>query len=306
MPSLRRGAAFFFNTEACVDQSLGPPCRAKSRDREVSRFACIGSAVAAMRRPCWLSAGRIGKRNANMVDRNLLREFDVSDDELTALVTAEDGTNTLDQFLGEGQSFEIGRIVSGKVVEVVGDQVVVDVGYKSEGLVPLNEWEDEPPPAAGRRRRGPARGHGRRDRRDRLVAQEGAPDASLGDGHLPLSRGGRRQGTRHAQDQGRPAGRYRRQRLPARQPGRYPPPVRHRRLHRSRDRVHDLEDRREPAQHRRQPAQADRDHARDRRRSSCSRRSPSARSARGPSRTSPTSAPSSTWAASTACCTSPT
>ena len=99
-----------------------------------------------------------------MVDRNLLREFDVSDDELTALVTAEDGTNSLDHFLGAGQSFEIGRIVSGKVVEVVGDQVVVDVGYKSEGLVPLNEWEDEPPPVAGRRRGSFARGDGRRDR----------------------------------------------------------------------------------------------------------------------------------------------
>ena len=32
---------------------------------------------------------------------------------------------------------------------MVGDQVVVDVGYKSEGLVPLNEWEDEPPPKPG-------------------------------------------------------------------------------------------------------------------------------------------------------------
>ncbi|MGO9918840.1 MAG: S1 RNA-binding domain-containing protein, partial [Isosphaeraceae bacterium] len=84
-----------------------------------------------------------------MVDRNLLREFDVSEDELTAMVVDEDGTNTLDHFLGAGQSFEIGRIVSGKVVEVVGDQVVVDVGYKSEGLVPLNEWEDEPAPVAG-------------------------------------------------------------------------------------------------------------------------------------------------------------
>ncbi len=84
-----------------------------------------------------------------MVDRNLLREFDVSDDELTALVAGEDGTGTLEQVLGGGQSFEIGRIVSGRVVEVVGDQVVVDVGYKSEGLVPLNEWEDEPPPKVG-------------------------------------------------------------------------------------------------------------------------------------------------------------
>jgi small subunit ribosomal protein S1 len=84
-----------------------------------------------------------------MVDRNLLREFDVSEDDLTALILGEDGANSMEQFLGEGQSFEIGRIVSGKVVEVVGDQVVVDVGYKSEGLVPLNEWEDEPPPVHG-------------------------------------------------------------------------------------------------------------------------------------------------------------
>jgi small subunit ribosomal protein S1 len=84
-----------------------------------------------------------------MVDRNLLREFDVNEDELTALVTAEDGSDSLAHFLGEGQSFVIGRIVSGRVVEIVGDQVVVDVGYKSEGLVALNEWEEEPPPQAG-------------------------------------------------------------------------------------------------------------------------------------------------------------
>ena len=36
------------------------------------------------------------KRTSNMVDRNLLREFDVSDDELSALVMGEDGANTLE------------------------------------------------------------------------------------------------------------------------------------------------------------------------------------------------------------------
>lgn len=84
-----------------------------------------------------------------MVDRNLLREFEVSDDELAAIVAGGDGTVDLDQFLSNGQSFEVGGIVSGKVIEIVGDQVVVDVGYKSEGLVPLNEWEDEPQPQPG-------------------------------------------------------------------------------------------------------------------------------------------------------------
>jgi small subunit ribosomal protein S1 len=83
-----------------------------------------------------------------MVDRNLLREFDVTDDELSAFSGA-DGETDFDRFLGEGQHFDIGGIVSGKVIEIVGDQVVVDVGYKSEGLVPLNEWEDEPPPQPG-------------------------------------------------------------------------------------------------------------------------------------------------------------
>jgi small subunit ribosomal protein S1 len=84
-----------------------------------------------------------------MVDRNLLREFDVSEDELTSAVATEDGSKSFEHLMGEGQNFEIGTIVQGKIVEVVGDQVVVDVGYKSEGLVPLNEWEDEPTPQPG-------------------------------------------------------------------------------------------------------------------------------------------------------------
>jgi small subunit ribosomal protein S1 len=85
-----------------------------------------------------------------MVDRNLLREFDISDDELAAVVAPDGDTDVYDQFLqDQGQNFNVGGIVSGKVIEIVGDQVVVDVGYKSEGLVPLHEWEDEPHPKPG-------------------------------------------------------------------------------------------------------------------------------------------------------------
>src|SRR5690606_35889332 len=76
-------------------------------------------------------------------------EFDVTEDELTAVITAGEDAKGLDEFLGEGQNFEIGGIVPGKVIEIVGDQVVVDVGYKSEGLVALNEWENEPEPQPG-------------------------------------------------------------------------------------------------------------------------------------------------------------
>ncbi len=56
----------------------------------------------------------------------------------------------MDDLLGDSRGVEAGGIVPGRVIEIVGDQVVVDVGYKSEGLVPLNEWEDgEEPPKPG-------------------------------------------------------------------------------------------------------------------------------------------------------------
>ena len=85
-----------------------------------------------------------------MVDRNLLREFDVSDDEMGDLLEMTDGPDEFDRYFEKSQNFDIGGIVSGKVIEIVGDQVIVDVGYKSEGLVPLNEWEDgEEPPKPG-------------------------------------------------------------------------------------------------------------------------------------------------------------
>jgi small subunit ribosomal protein S1 len=38
--------------------------------------------------------------------------------------------------------FEPGGIVRGRIIDIVGDDVVVDVGYKSEGVIPLREFED--------------------------------------------------------------------------------------------------------------------------------------------------------------------
>ena len=36
-------------------------------------------------------------------------------------------------------SFEEGDVVSGKVVRIDKDEVLVDIGYKSEGVIPSNE-----------------------------------------------------------------------------------------------------------------------------------------------------------------------
>ena len=87
-----------------------------------------------------------------MVDRNLIREFSVDDDELEATFativadTAESGG--LDALYEEtSKSFETGNILSGVVLRREGDDVLVDVGCKSEGMVAFTEWEaeDEPP-----------------------------------------------------------------------------------------------------------------------------------------------------------------
>jgi small subunit ribosomal protein S1 len=111
------------------------------------RWEHTGSAL--LRVPDRVAPLRVVQPNL-MVDRNLLREFDIDESELNSIIATEDGSDPMSEFLVEGQEFEIGSIVSGKVIEVVGDQVIVDVGYKSEGLVALNEWDEgEEPPKTG-------------------------------------------------------------------------------------------------------------------------------------------------------------
>jgi small subunit ribosomal protein S1 len=53
--------------------------------------------------------------------------------------TRDDFAALLDQSLGSNQSFE-GRVVKGRVTAIENDLVVIDVGLKSEGRVPLKEF----------------------------------------------------------------------------------------------------------------------------------------------------------------------
>src|SRR5262249_30728548 len=48
----------------------------------------------------------------------------------------------------EDQDYEANKIVSGKVLEIRGDDVVIDIGYKSEGVIKLDEWKEEGAEAA--------------------------------------------------------------------------------------------------------------------------------------------------------------
>jgi len=83
-----------------------------------------------------------------MVNRNLLRQYDLSDTELAqelrdVFTVRETGADEHQWLPPEEQEFEVNRIIKGRVVNIVGDDVVVDVGYKSEGIVALQEWYDE-------------------------------------------------------------------------------------------------------------------------------------------------------------------
>src|ERR1700682_5616127 len=72
-----------------------------------------------------------------MVNRNLLRQYDLSDDELNAAFAEP---NWLPE---QEQEYEVNKIVTGKILHILGDEVWIDVGYKSEGVISLDEWKDE-------------------------------------------------------------------------------------------------------------------------------------------------------------------
>jgi small subunit ribosomal protein S1 len=92
-----------------------------------------------------------------MVDRQLLREFSIGDEELDQEI--EGGLEGLDVsssaqmdevYEERAETYEINEIVQGTVVRIDEDEVVVDIGYKSEGVVQRDEWdEDEELPGVG-------------------------------------------------------------------------------------------------------------------------------------------------------------
>jgi len=75
-----------------------------------------------------------------MVNRNLIREFDVTEEDwdLALGALAEGDASWLD-----GKDVHVNQIVEGTIIRVDDEFVLVDVGYKSEGAVPLSEWQEE-------------------------------------------------------------------------------------------------------------------------------------------------------------------
>src|SRR5262245_9383860 len=88
-----------------------------------------------------------------MVNRSLIRTLE-NDPDITSMYEAAVAT------LPEGdwgevpgveiEGFDVNKIVEGRILRVGDGMVLVDIGFKSEGSIPLDEWDPEdPPPQVG-------------------------------------------------------------------------------------------------------------------------------------------------------------
>ncbi|NLW49377.1 MAG: 30S ribosomal protein S1 [Candidatus Brocadiaceae bacterium] len=84
-----------------------------------------------------------------MARRDILGEFGIDPEgiekelqQALRSLTAEELEKSLDESV---RDYSLDTILEGRVIGVSGDEVMVDVGYKSEGAVPRHEWEREEP-----------------------------------------------------------------------------------------------------------------------------------------------------------------
>ncbi len=82
-----------------------------------------------------------------MTDPILLRELQIDDADVNkafeeAFGQAPDEQSLEELFTGTFDMFQPGSILSGHIVRIEGGNAIIDVGLKSEGIVPLNEWSD--------------------------------------------------------------------------------------------------------------------------------------------------------------------
>ncbi len=84
-----------------------------------------------------------------MVNRNLIRELELGDEIDQEIEQAMGGTDSGEYAIGTS-TLSVNSVLHGKILRVDDEFVLVDVGYKSEGHIPRNEWDDsEPPPQVG-------------------------------------------------------------------------------------------------------------------------------------------------------------
>ena len=107
----------------------------------VKRWSVVGVAA----QQVWVGAVR--QTGSVMVDYNLISELDTEgeglDAQFTELFGDAGGEQVISKILDDQDNeYKPGSILTGRVIGRAGGDIVVDVGLKSEGLIPAEEWED--------------------------------------------------------------------------------------------------------------------------------------------------------------------
>ncbi len=86
-----------------------------------------------------------------MVNRTLIRDLENDPDiQSTYDLEVEGFTDEGMDPTGSNQSFDVNKIVVGRILRVADGMVMIDIGFKSEGSISLNEWDEgEEPPQVG-------------------------------------------------------------------------------------------------------------------------------------------------------------
>ena len=82
---------------------------------------------------------------SNTNDNSVLDDDDSSmsmDDDVSSM-PMDDDENLIGMYEESCKRFEEGEVVSGKIVQIDKDVVLIDIGYKSEGQVPIEEFIDD-------------------------------------------------------------------------------------------------------------------------------------------------------------------
>ncbi|MCZ6574282.1 MAG: 30S ribosomal protein S1, partial [Planctomycetota bacterium] len=79
--------------------------------------------------------------------RDVVRKYDLPPEELDRKVQealAELDPQEMEQdYENSVKEFEVDSVLKGRVLNVVNDEVIVDIGYKSEGVIPIQEFGEE-------------------------------------------------------------------------------------------------------------------------------------------------------------------
>lgn len=80
-----------------------------------------------------------------MMNRDVLKEYDIKQEEIEKELEETIKNNNFEKidevYNTSVKNFALGTILKGKILGTIGNDVIIDTGYKSEGIIPLSEFD---------------------------------------------------------------------------------------------------------------------------------------------------------------------